>query len=200
MRFEYAYAGSTAVASRPRSTDMAFVPDAKRDPTWFRGELRRGIEFREAISALHDVVVSDLRFRPKDREEYKAWVEQQEQHELAEILAQAGEVREQAQALSTEIDRLNRDIRSRMGPFYKAQRRYFDYLYKRDYDWWFVLDPVITVHPDQLFFECFSRDESTYGRMAASYEEFDQVGEFAQRKLASGVAPRARRVGMGFQE
>ncbi len=179
MRFEYAYAGSTAVASRPGSTDMSFVPDAKRDPTYFRGQLRRGIEFREAISALHDVVISDLRFRPKDREEYKAWREQQEQHELAEILAQAEGVKAQAEALSEEINRLDGEISSRMGPFYKAQRRYFNYLYKRDYDAWFVLDPVITVHPDQIFFECFSQDESTYGRMAASYDEFEDVGEFA---------------------
>ena len=29
-----------------------------------------------------------------------------------------------------------------------------------------MLDPVITVHPDEVFFECFSQDESTYGRSA----------------------------------
>ncbi|HEV7559491.1 MAG TPA: hypothetical protein VGO00_28640, partial [Kofleriaceae bacterium] len=44
---------------------------------------------------------------------------------------------------------------------------------------WFKLDPVITVHPDQVFFECFSRDESSYGRLAASYEVFDQLGDRA---------------------
>ena len=64
-----------------------------------------------------------------------------------------------------------------MGAFYQARQRYFDYLYRQDKDAWFVLDPVITVHPDQLFFECFSQDESTYGRLSASYEVFENVGE-----------------------
>jgi hypothetical protein len=58
-------------------------------------------------------------------------------------------------------------------------RRYFDYLYQKDRDAWFVLDPVITVHPDEVFFECFSQDESSYGRLGASYEVFKNVGDFA---------------------
>ena len=66
-----------------------------------------------------------------------------------------------------------------MGPFYKARKEYFDYLYKKEKDFWFVLDPVITVHPDELFFECFSQDESSYGRLGAGYEVFEDVGEFA---------------------
>jgi hypothetical protein len=66
-----------------------------------------------------------------------------------------------------------------MAPFYRAKRKYFDYLYKKDLDAWFVLDPVITVHPDEVFFECFSQDESTYGRLGASYEVFKNIGEFA---------------------
>ncbi len=42
-----------------------------------------------------------------------------------------------------------------------------------------MLDPVITVHPDELFFECFSRDESSYGRLGVGYDVFQNVGEFA---------------------
>src|SRR5690606_9850228 len=40
-------------------------------------------------------------------------------------------------------------------------------------------DPVITIHPDEAFFECFSQDESTYGRLGAGYEVFKNVKEFA---------------------
>ncbi len=179
MIFEYAYHGSTAVESAPDRTGMSFAPDTKRQPTYFSGALRSGLEFREAISALHDVVVSDLRFKPKDREAYKAWLEQQEQQEVIEVMAQAATVRAQVREIEGELTQLNREIQRHMGPFYKAQQAYFDYLYKNDYDAWFVLDPVITVHPDQIFFECFSQDESTYGRLASNYEEFVDVGEFA---------------------
>lgn len=45
-----------------------------------------------------------------------------------------------------------------------------------DYRWqgrgW-LLDPVITVHPDELFFEAFSNDGSTYVRLSADNEAFD---------------------------
>jgi len=35
------------------------------------------------------------------------------------------------------------------------------------------------VHPDEVFFECFSQDESSYGRLSCSYEVFKNMGEFA---------------------
>ena len=41
-----------------------------------------------------------------------------------------------------------------------------------------MLDPVITVHPDQLFFECFSKDESAYGKLSCSHNVFKNINEF----------------------
>jgi hypothetical protein len=55
MLVNYAYKGSTSVASNAKATEMSFVPDAHREPTFFIGELRQKIEFREAISALQRV-------------------------------------------------------------------------------------------------------------------------------------------------
>lgn len=37
---------------------------------------------------------------------------------------------------------------------------------------WWTFDPVITVHPDQLFFEAFSTDESAYARLSAPLDAF----------------------------
>ena len=48
---------------------------------------------------------------------------------------------------------------------------------ERDYDLWFVLDPVITVHKDQVSFEAFSVDESTYGCLSVDMKEFDLLQE-----------------------
>lgn len=87
MQFNYKYSGSSVVTSTPRAVGMSFVPDVYRQPTFFIGKLRKHISFREAISALHDVVVSDLRFTPKDKSEYKAWAAQQEDIWLAEMMA-----------------------------------------------------------------------------------------------------------------
>ncbi len=179
MEFKYNYAGSSSVSSDANASSMNFIPDTLRDPTYFHGKLNNGIAFREAISALHDVVVSDLRWQPKDKTEYKAWLAKQELIDWADIAAQSKTLKAEIAEIRQEIKDISDRRQSVMGPFYNAQRRYFDYLYKTDMDYWMVLDPVITVHPDELFFECFSQDESSYGRLSVDYDHFKDVGEFA---------------------
>src|SRR5262245_50860648 len=179
MLFEHRYAGASAVRQDDGATAMAFAPDTLREPTYFRGRITRQVEFREAISALHDVVISDLRFIPKDRTSYMAWREQQSYVDLASITARQQDLSNQISVAQQELAKLEHAASFRRSGFYKARQKYFDYLYQRDKELWFKLDPVITVHPDQVFFECFSRDESSYGRLAASYEVFDELGERA---------------------
>ncbi len=179
MLFEHRYAGSSDVRQGDAATAMSFAPDTLREPTFFRGEVRKQLEFREAISALHDVVTSDLRFLPKDRTAYLAWRDQQSYIDLAELTVNQQRVSEEIAALQRELAALEARSSQRRGAFFAARQKYFNYLYHRDKELWFKLDPVITVHPDQVFFECFSRDESSYGRLAASYEVFEQLGDRA---------------------
>lgn len=179
MLFEHRYAGNSGVRQGDTSTAMSFVPDALRPPTYFRGRITSQLPFREAISALHDVVTSDLRFVPKDRTSYFAWREQQSYLDLAQITADQKRIAEEIKTLQGELARIEQEGAARRRAFFDARYKYFQYLYQRDKELWFKLDPVITVHPDQVFFECFSKDESSYGRLAASYEVFEELGERA---------------------
>jgi SWIM zinc finger len=179
MEFNYSYSGNSSISSNGDRTNMSFAPDITRTPTFFRGELRQNIAFREAISALHDVVVSDLRFQPKDKTAYKEWAAQRNDIDWQLIATQRQSVTDRLRELDAEMTELRRRSDDRSSEYYKSVRRYFDYLYQKDRDAWFVLDPVITVHPDEVFFECFSQDESSYGRLGASYEVFKNVGDFA---------------------
>jgi hypothetical protein len=88
MLFDYKFHKDTAVTNSATGTQMSFSPDLQRDPTFFVGKLNKKIPFREAISALHDVVVSDLRFKPKDRAEYREWVSEQEKLWLSDYMAE----------------------------------------------------------------------------------------------------------------
>ena len=179
MLFNYKFHGSTAVSSNASAVDMSFAPDTLRQPTYFSGKLAKNIRFREAISALHDVVVSDLRFKPKDKTQYKEWAASQEAMWMAEFGAgYQADLKAKLDGLRKELSDLGKDRRIIMDPFYKAQRQYFDYIYQKERDTWFVLDPVITVHPDEIFFECFSQDESTYGKLGCNYDVFKQINEF----------------------
>ncbi len=179
MEFNYSYKGNSEVSSSSNQTKMSFSPDTKREPTYFIGELRKNIEFREAISALHDVVISDLRFKPKDKTAYKEWAKERDKVDLGLLAAERKEVSDKIKALQTELTSIHQNHNKRFTPFYNARQSLFNYLYEKERDVWFVLDPVITVHPDEVFFECFSQDESTYGRLGTSYEVFKNINEFS---------------------
>lgn len=190
MQFEYAYKGSSSVQGGADSTAMSFSPDTKREPTFFRGDLRGGVPFREAMSALHQVVTGDLRFRPKDKTAYLEWRAKQDAesaHEVAAELArrdaklaeQTKRLRADLAGLDAKLRELERARSARWQEYWAARTKFFQWLYQVNRDAWFVFDPVVTVHPDEVFFECFSQDESSYGRVGCSFEVFKGISERA---------------------
>ncbi len=183
MRFRYKYYGSTSVDDSTSAQAFHLVPDALRPPTAFDGVLRRDshahLAFREAMSALHDVVVSDLRYRGRDPSAYKAWMANNEQAMLTAYMAGAGDIQAQSTVLRDELKTLRDRKTALLAPFYKARQKYFNWLYTANRDTWFVLDPVISVHPERLLFEAFSQDESTYCAVSVRHDVFDRTGEMA---------------------
>ncbi len=180
MIVEHAYRGRSRVLGGARSTSLSFAPDTLREPTRLVAELRRPLPFREAISALHDVVVSNLRFVPKDRTAWRAWLaEQGDLLDWRGIHSQRTRLDERIRTLQAELQELNQRREARGRTWKDAERRYFNYLYERDREAWIVLDPVISVHPDEVLFECFSEDESSYGRLSVGHEELAREGEVA---------------------
>ncbi|QRF59848.1 SWIM zinc finger family protein [Variovorax paradoxus] len=179
MKFQYRYFGHSGAQQTPTSTALQFAPDTLRAPVHFIGEVNRHLPFREGMSALHDVVVGDLRFQPRDKSAYLEWLASQEGELLAQYMARSDELKARMAPLREELDVLRQRKSAMLQPFYKAQKRYFDHLYKVNREAWFVLDPVITVHPDRVFFECFSQDESSYGMFSCGHEVFDRVSDHA---------------------
>lgn len=60
-----------------------------------------------------------------------------------------------------------------------AQQAYFDWMLRNDPNALGILDPLVTVHADQIAFETFGKDESTYACLSFSREAFADVGEVA---------------------
>src|SRR6478735_4881696 len=79
MRINFAYLGRSrlieAASGGPRTLSMA--PNLAREKVSFDAPLVHPIRFREAISALHDVVINDLRFKPRDKTAYEQWKQEQ---------------------------------------------------------------------------------------------------------------------------
>lgn len=179
MQLTLAYRGRSGLR-KGRQSAIALMPNLARDAVAFDGELREPLRFREAISALHDVVTSDLRFQRRDKSAYLAWKQQdaarvanvrRTEHQRAkqEILSRRGDV---------PAD-LESDYRRHLRSYWDARQKYANFLARHDPGLWRKLmpcDPVITVAPDVLFFECFSADESSYGCLTAERDDCFAAG------------------------
>src|SRR5262249_51696972 len=77
VNYALQYLGRSEVREGAGGSLVRLSPNLGRERVFFDAELRDPIRFREAMSALHDVVVGDLRFGKKDRSRYLEWKEQQ---------------------------------------------------------------------------------------------------------------------------
>jgi predicted DNA-binding WGR domain protein len=55
----------------------------------------------------------------------------------------------------------------------QAQQAFFEWALRNDPLAFLLLDPVVTVHPDQVFFEVFSKDEGAYAKLGIDLAAFD---------------------------
>jgi hypothetical protein len=153
------------------------MPNLRRDRVGFVGTLRQPLRFREAVSALHEVVVSDLRYKAKDHSAYQAYLAEQKKREetirrTASQTARSELEKRQPVPIPKGLETRFRKLRDH---YWRCRLKYSDYLQRNDPELWRKLvpcDPVITVAPDVLFFECFSADESSYGCLTVDRETF----------------------------
>jgi hypothetical protein len=175
---QFKYAGQSAITSGLRTTDVRFASNQLREAAFFRGVLGNPIAFREGLAALYAVVVSDFKYHPRDRLAFKAWLDEQDKKFLASLAVKSEQARQRIRELEARRDALDRARFDRLKPFYRARHDYFEWVYTHQYELDYLFDPVITVHPDEVFFEAFSRDESSYARLAAKYDLFEAIEAF----------------------
>lgn len=187
MHVDLAYRGRSALTATPAGLAVALAPNLRRDRVAFEGVLADPLRFREAIGALHEVVVSDLRYRPPDRAAYQAYRAEQTQREdelRGRVARQAHAAIVEAmpelpESLTPEFERRYRKL---CRAYWKKRQEYSNYLIKHDPALWRLLvpcDPVVTVAPDCVFFECFSADESAYGCLTVDRGAFERERDVA---------------------
>ncbi len=187
MQATFAYWKRSAVVPDARGLAIALAPNLSRERVSFLGTLRQPIRFREAISALHDVVISDLRYKKKDKSAYEAYQAERKQREAALRKGATSAARTDAYGRLPEPipEGLEHRFRELRQEYWQARLQYSDYLTRHDPQLWRLLmpcDPVITVAEDVLFFECFSADESSYGCLSVDRGAFT-----AEKDVAEGT-------------
>ena len=147
---------------------LELAPNLSRDKVALDAVLKEPIRFREAISTLHDVVVNDLTFKPRDKSAYEEWKKQQAVRERAIRQGAMQTARETVAAgrAPKPTAEMQQQHRQALDRYWKARSQLNVRLREENETLWRRLmpyDPVITVADDVVFFECFSSDESSYG-------------------------------------
>jgi len=198
VQVTYNYPSSSMCLQQEGKTVLGLSPDISREEkVSFRGKLKHPLIYRDAMLMLREIVISDLSQKKKERIEFFAWLDQEIERRVLQHKQYMPGVREK---LRKEMDVLVEDLENRDGEiaklvklrndlndqinkldvwrdYYKLERDFWRFIKTRDINLWFVLDPVITVHPDQVSFEAFSLDESTYGCLSVNMEEFELLEE-----------------------
>jgi predicted nucleic acid-binding Zn finger protein len=167
VNLDLRYLGASGMTAN--GSALSFAPNLARPKVFFDGELEFPLRFREAMSALHDVVVGDLRFKKKDKTAYLAWKaeEAKKEAQLRALLHDQAKKAELMRLAKEPIPpNLEADFRKMHRLYWDARVRWANELSRNDPELFRHLvpcDPVVTVAPDVVFFECFSKDESAYG-------------------------------------
>src|SRR5215831_3498675 len=188
MNLTLAYLGHSSISQSGTGQLLSLAPNLKREAVSFDAPLLKPVRFREAISALHDVVISDLRYKPRDKTAYDEW-KKNEQSRLAALRTESYK-QAKAQILSKREEPvppdLEKNYRRCRHVYWDARQKYANYLLRHDMELWRMLmpcDPVITVAEDVAFFECFSADESSYGCLTVN--RADTFGKSDTTKLGT---------------
>lgn len=188
MNLKFAYLGRSALTPFAGGQLLSLAPNLTREAVSFDAPLLQPLRFREAISALHDVVISDLRFKPRDKTAYEEW-KKNEQSRLRSLRTQTYQQAKQ-EILSRREEPVPPDLEKQFGRcrklYWDARQKYSNYLMRNDQELWRLLmpcDPVITVADDVVFFECFSADESSYGCLTVNRES--GFGKSAETRLGT---------------
>jgi hypothetical protein len=177
MEMTFAYGRRSSIVKEPAGLAISLATNLRRDRVSFNGTLASPLRFREAISALHDVVINDERFHPKDNSAYEAYRAQELERErtIRQAIGKVTKAEIEARRSEPMPVGLEGDFRRMRTAYWKARDQYSNYLSRHDPELWRMLvpcDPVITVAPDVLFFECFSTDESSYGCLSVARDAF----------------------------
>jgi len=130
--------------------------------------------FREAFSVFNSVISYDVQSQLKSKRSYEAWLRQ---NNLAcEI------IKRRSRRVGDDNDELKKQLKDYIKqnkrvllPYQKATKRYLRYMYQHYLEQNMINDPWFSVHPDEVFFETFSKSQKVYCRLSIDFDLLDAI-------------------------
>lgn len=187
MEITQSYSAPSSASPRGDGLGFQMQTEAARPGVRLEALVRHSRSYGRVMLALHRVVSQEARFVERDHSAYQELVRGEYLKELAPLAGklpalqtELADLRAQLEPLDARANELYGDLqkmaRAGSNDYYQAQKRFWKYLYTRDFALWVVLDPVVSVHPDATLFEVFSRDESSYACVRVPSDNLETFG------------------------
>ncbi len=186
MEVTQSYARPSTTTLRGDGLGFEMSTESSRPPVALQASVQHSLSYARVMLSLYEVVSSNFKFERKDTSAYQAWVQERYLEELENSMRDQMRNIPQKQEELAEVRRalelLRKEQRQHLNnldstDLYGAKRRYWKWLYDKNKALWIILDPVVSVHPDGVIFEVFSRDESSYGRVTVPMENLLTLSE-----------------------
>lgn len=186
MEVTQSYARPSTTTLRDDGLGFEMSTESSRPPVALQAIVQHSLSYARVMLSLYEVVSSNLKFERKDTGAYQAWVQERYLEELENSMRDQMRGVPQKQQELEEVRRMLEPLRKEQRKYHtalnsndlwSAKSRYWKWLYDKNKALWVLLDPVVSVHPDGVIFEVFSRDESSYGRVTVPTENLQTLGE-----------------------
>ena len=194
MEFTQSYPFPSSASPCGDGLDFSLPTEAARPGVRLEALVLHSRSYGRLMGALHRVVSQQALFQERDHSDYQAWLQGQYLQELSpyfaalqgrlpQLQSELDELKAKLHPLDARADELMAGVRHLSNGdaknFHQAQRKFWNFLYTHDRELWYVLDPVVSVHPDAVLFEVFSLDESSYAQVRVPTENLDTLDEVA---------------------
>ncbi|MDB4727358.1 SWIM zinc finger domain-containing protein [Saprospiraceae bacterium] len=182
MQITQSYAKPSTSKTDSKGTHFSFSQElSRRNPVSLHAMINYSLAYAKLMLALRKVVVGDWRSKQRDHTRYQEWVQQQYLKELPDYFSDVAKEKLKLVGKKALIGEQIKELNFQLQPLQKmrraAEKTYREYIRKFEKEKLWVLDPVISVHPDCVIFEAFSLDESSYGRVSVPTENLEIFGD-----------------------
>ncbi len=175
----YKYANASKVILDPTSgkTTIDFAQELSRsDKVSFWARIINPIIFRDSMLCLQEIVMANYQ-RTKDKSQYIEWMNMQLDKITLSILDSEQRIdptkKEQLLQLYKKRDAIHSHIDKYISVYKKMRGKFQKFVKERAAEYMWIFDPVISVHPDSVTFEAFSKDESVYAALTIDKDQFE---------------------------
>ncbi len=186
MEIMQSYARPSTTVLRDDGLGFEMSTESSRLTVALQAVIGHSLSYARIMLSLYEVVSSNLKFERKDTTAYQTWVQERYLEELESSMRDQMRGIPQKQIELESVRESLKPLHKQRGEFHQllnsndlwqAKRKYWSWLYDKNKALWYILDPVVSVHPDGVIFEVFSRDESSYGRVTVPTANLQTLGE-----------------------